>query len=42
LKKKSDLKNIDLKRKRRKFDTKTKQIQIIKDEVKKQFQSRKG
>jgi hypothetical protein len=42
LKKKSDLKNIDLKRKRIKFDTKTKQIQIIKDEVKKQFQSRKG
>jgi hypothetical protein len=42
LKKTSDLKNIDLKRKRIKFDTKTKHIKIIKDEIKKQFQSRKG
>jgi len=39
---KNDLKNINLKRKKIKFDTKTKQNKIIKDEIEKQFQSRKG
>jgi hypothetical protein len=38
--KKRNLKNIDLKRKRTKFDTKRKK-QIIRDEIEKQFQLRK-
>jgi hypothetical protein len=37
----SDLKNVDLKRKTTKFETKIKQNQIIRDEIKNQFQSRK-
>jgi hypothetical protein len=40
-KKRSDLKKVDLKRKRTKFITKIKQNQIIRDEIEKQFQSRK-
>jgi hypothetical protein len=39
--KKSDLKNIDLKRNRTKFDIKRKKKQIIRDEIEKQFQLRK-
>jgi hypothetical protein len=34
----SDLKNVDLKRKKTKFETKIKQNQIIRDEIKNQFQ----
>jgi hypothetical protein len=39
--KKSDLKNIDLKRNRTKFDIRRKKKQIIRDEIEKQFQLRK-
>jgi hypothetical protein len=42
IKKKSYLKNVDLKRKRTKFDiTRRKKNQIIRDEIEKQFQLRK-